>query len=393
MSNKRPINTQTIDALEDKDKAVLNFDQLLAIYKTMYASKENRAFDKLNTFNKNHPMSKSTYKQMQTTYLKNNKNDGVFCSAGELKRFTPTLPQVFYSNSENVPNELNLYEEKLNERFSWFVTQITAFGAWRNTLGVYRIDPEIYQQSITSVIPPETPTTIFANLPDWCVYIELPLENPMPIINNRVPSLVLGFWAHLSNEVNDPVDGRAGKENFVLTIILDLMPSENDSCDIIVPISLIIKEGVSIEQSIVRTYEAADGIHATEQQKMIAQELSQMSKLLSLLLWLCAEEPDISNMKGEPITAEQMRLPKYGVNKKTGNFVPPNQTTVYEIGKRLGGEVREFNKQNGHSDARTSSRKRPHIRRGHWHGVWKGTGQDKQFDLYWQPAIFVNSKF
>ena len=393
MPNNRPIYSQTIDALEDKSKVVFGFEQLVAIYKAMYASQENRAFDKLNTFNKLYPMAKSTYKQMQATYLKSNKKDGIFCSASDLKNFTPSLPEVFYSNFENAPSKLNLNDAEANERFSWFVTQITAFGTWRNTLGVYRIDPEIYQQSVTAVIPPETPTTIFSNLPDWCVYIQLPSEHPMEMINNCVPSLVMGFWAHLAREVNEPVGGVASKGNLVLTIILDLMPSENDSCDVIVPINLIIEEGVSVEQSIIKTYSKVDGIYTTEQERMIAQELRQMSNLLSLLLWLCAEEPDISNMKGEPITPEQIRLPKYGVNKKTGSFVPPSQPTIYEVGKRLGGEVREFNKQNANSDTRTPSRKRPHIRRGHWHGVWRGTGQDKKFDLYWQPAIFVNSKF
>ena len=389
MTKNRSINHRSMDALEDRDKTVLNFGQLEAIYKTMYASKENRAFDKLNAFNRKYPLSKTSYKQMQAHYLKHNKDDGVFCSADDLKQFTPTLPQVFYSNHDNIPNKLHMRdEEAVNEQFSWFVTQINAFGAWRNTLGVYRIDPDIYEQSISSVIPPETPTTIFSKLPDWCVYVELPLAHPMRIINNCVPSLVLGFWAHLGKAYNQQRDGR---QDFVLTIILDLMPNENDACDIIIPISLIIKEGVSIEESILGSYDMVDGVHSTEQEQMIAQELAQMSQLLSLLLWLCAEEPDISNMKGEPVTVEQMRLPKYGVNKKTGTFVPPNHPTVYEIGKRLGGEVRNFNDQYGHSDARTASRKRPHIRRGHWHGVWKGTGQDKHFDLYWQPAIFVNS--
>ena len=46
----------------------------------------------------------------------------------------------------------------------------------------------------------------------------------------------------------------------------------------------------------------------------------------------------------------------------------------------------------GSGDSRISSRKRPHIRRGHWHGVWSGTGQNKEFKIYWQPAIFVNAR-
>ena len=60
--------------------------------------------------------------------------------------------------------------------------------------------------------------------------------------------------------------------------------------------------------------------------------------------------------------------------KKTGVFIPPDKPTIYDIGKRLGGEIRTFNERLDSGDSRISSRKRPHIRRGHW-----------------QSAIFVNA--
>ena len=139
-------------------------------------------------------------------------------------------------------------------------------------------------------------------------------------------------------------------------------------------------------------YRTLDSMSDEDKRESLKHDIDGATTLLSLLLWLCAEEPDISNIKGEPVTPEQMRIPKYGRNKKTGAFVPPSQPIIYEVGKRLGGEVRQFNKEYGRSDGRTSSRKRPHIRRGHWHGVWKGVGQDRQFSVYWQPAIFVNTR-
>ena len=73
------------------------------------------------------------------------------------------------------------------------------------------------------------------------------------------------------------------------------------------------------------------------------------------------------------------------------NKANPETKEVYEIGKRLGGEIRTFNERITSGDSRISSRKRPHIRRGHWHGVWAGVGQNKEFKIYWQPAIFVNA--
>ena len=65
--------------------------------------------------------------------------------------------------------------------------------------------------------------------------------------------------------------------------------------------------------------------------------------MLSALLWLCAEEPDISNITGEPIIRSELQAPKHTVHPKTKNFITPSMPTVYNIGKRLGGEIRQMN--------------------------------------------------
>ncbi|MPX31764.1 hypothetical protein C0126_09205, partial [Moraxella catarrhalis] len=70
---------------------------------------------------------------------------------------------------------------------------------------------------------------------------------------------------------------------------------------------------------------------------------------------------------------------------------PPSEPFIYEVGSRLGGEIRHYQEQIEQGKHRQTSKKRPHIRRGHWHGHWHGTGQAKEFKIKWQPAIFVNS--
>lgn len=60
---------------------------------------------------------------------------------------------------------------------------------------------------------------------------------------------------------------------------------------------------------------------------------------LPILLWLCVEDPDITNMKDERIEREQLFKPKYTIHKKTGVFVPPSQPIVFNLGKRLGSEI------------------------------------------------------
>ena len=131
---------------------------------------------------------------------------------------------------------------------------------------------------------------------------------------------------------------------------------------------------------------------STAQAKITAEaDKLALYTYLPMLLWLCAEEPDITNMMGEPLTTEQVRQPKYQ-QKKSGQFIPPNSPRIYKLGQRLGGEIREFKEQIAQSeDTRKGIAKRPHIRKGHWHGYWHGSGQDKQFVPKWLSAMFVNA--
>lgn len=70
-------------------------------------------------------------------------------------------------------------------------------------------------------------------------------------------------------------------------------------------------------------------------------------------------------------------------NKKTGAFIPPEKPLIYDVGARLGGEIRKKRDEIEHGLNSGTRTVRPHIRRGHWHGYWKGTGQNRHFDVKW----------
>ena len=340
-------------------------------------------FEELIGFNKRYPYSKDVYRQMQHWFITNNPDDGMFFPSSELHELKPNITTQFIQS--NLAR--NQDREVLNTEFNSYCWSLHTFGAWRNTLGIYRIDPDIFEQVTTSPIPADTPTTIFTRLPEWCVYLDIP-HKLMHVHDDGTRSMMSGFWA-----LFDTVE-MAGKTMRTLNILFNVSNRENSPFNKIQPVKIIIEEGMTVETSVLAMYtkyKTLDSMNDEDKKESLKNDIEGATTLLSLLLWLCAEEPDISNINGEPVTPEQMRLPKYSRNKKTGVFVPPSHPTIYEIGKRLGGEVRQFNKEHGHSDSRASSRKRPHIRRGHWHGVWKGVGQDKQFSIYWQPAIFVNT--
>lgn len=352
-----------------------------------------QSFEQMLRFNRQFDGDvKRAYKKMQDWHIKNEPNDGVFCPSTEVLGCSPEVMtamlsaiSVFKKTKQHNSPEMS---KAVSMQFGLHV-----FGTWRNSLGIYKIDEDIMNELVKSPIPADTPSHIFSRLPDWCVYVELP-DTATSFTQNENGSIqFLGFWALLD---------RKPTINASHVSVLHLLPHFTVDGEYIdtgfMPIQMALSESLtvteavdqisSIDKSVVAALKMEESPNESDKQKRI------LLLLLPLLLWLCAEEPDISNIKGEPISGNALRLPKYAVHKKTGAFIPPSQPIIYHLGKRLGGEIRQFNtkKKDDELQGRLPSRKRPHIRRGHWHGVWRGTGQDKQFSIYWQPAIFVNSK-
>ena len=334
------------------------------------------AFDKMNAFNKDNPEAKEVYRRMQQWQVLNKPENGVFCPMYEVVRFSPSVYQEYCMVDTNNLADLRYSTHK-------YMSDLHVFGAWRNSLGIYVIDKDIIQDIVKSPIPVETPVDIFSRLPEWSVYMDMSALNYMETVKEGVALKIIGFWA-----LYDLVFLN-GKYQRILKLYVNI---EGGNSDNLAPIiEMAIDNGKTVEQSINDAYKAEKDIDPIVALNYAKSDIDMLKMLLSMLLWLCAEEPDISNIQGEPVNKDALRLPKYRVNKKTGVFIPPDKPTIYDIGKRLGGEIRTFNERLDSGDSRISSRKRPHIRRGHWHGVWSGTGQNKQFKIYWQSAIFVNA--
>ena len=351
-----------------------------------------QSIKRMTEFNQNFKGdAKTTYKNMQNWYRTHKPTDGVFVPSTVIPECSPHIKRemskatMSFMKTGHVGNKQ--LQDTIKDQFS-----LHLFGTWRNSLGIYRIDRDILAELIKAPIPDDTPSHIFSRLPDWCVYIETTSEEEVAQGSNGL----LGFWALLDKipQVN--------KERVLgLHIIPHFNHPTNQAFDSDhLPIQMAVSENLTVLEAIHQIQDSnknlvdrfgIEGIEADDALQSQKGEGVVLLKLLPLLLWLCAEEPDISNINGEPISGTALRAPKYGINKKTGAFVPPSQPIIYNLGKRLGGELRQFNEKLDKADTKKTSRKRPHIRRGHWHGVWRGTGQDKHFHLNWQPAIFVNA--
>lgn len=328
--------------------------------------------EQMHKFNREHD-KKGIYKQMQRYQLQNRSD--VFCPSEKLFDFEESYfrDMMLAKQVGDIPR---LNELSADMWTTWL------YGTWRNTLRVFKLDESLQRQS--TEIPDDTPSTIFENLPDWCVYVELDEPVEVQYYRDKKESVV-GFWASLD------YIWRKGKAKEI-TIFVNTTEKGLDPNSLT---KLPVREGLTVKQSIERVWSEHDRIKDKIDVELPIDESARttassfMKRILGLLLWVCVEEPDVSDVNGDPMTGEQLRLPAYRQSKK-GVFVAPSQVTVLQIGRRLGNQLREF-ERNITQDGRVSSRKRPHIRKGHWHGVWCGAGQNKRFKTYWQPAVFVNA--
>ena len=356
-------------------------------------------FETMQRFHKVAPSRKDVYKKMQRAYLAGESKKGLFTDSEIV--IASDSQYIFQDFLKGLLNSGYIESWHNEERAKRQVARnlefgTRLFGTWRNTAGVYRIDEQIAPQAMASSIPFNAPSDIYKQLPEWCVYVEVPQCEKIQILsrdytdqNNQdttseTLSQILGFWA-----LHDEVTVK-GKKMLCLDIFMhvDHHPDVQLKDFLLVPTRILMSPDLTIMDSLRMGYP-----DATEEQ------LSQMPtrKALLLLLWLCVEKPDITNMVGEPMNREDIRKPRYGQNKKTGAFIPPVQETYFDLAKRMGGEIREHKKKiaqfNDEHASPAAKRKIPHIRIGHWTGVWIGNGSNKSFKPYWQPPLFINARY
>ena len=151
------------------------------------------AFDKITAFNKANPEAKEVYRKMQQWQVLNKPENGVFFPSSQLYPMSIKLMQAVASGLINKRSYADFTEQDMQTlQLFW---GLHLFGAWRNTLGIYRIDKDILSDIVKSTIPNDTPSSIFSRLPEWCVYVELPHDYDVNITTDAYNSRLLGFWA------------------------------------------------------------------------------------------------------------------------------------------------------------------------------------------------------
>jgi hypothetical protein len=244
------------------------------------------------------------------------------------------------------------------------VSRLAAIGTWRYTQGIYRFHPAVFDALKTTEMTGDIPCEVLYRLPEWCPYIETPGLD----INGLKIS---GFFIHLEWDAND------GRHE--LRFLVD---SERG----LVPIPLHLGKWPLVE-ALERMIEEADrhsdaarieGLKSKPEPLSIVSQIAMVvSPLVSLVLYLCAGDPEYRGQK--PVRYRPTKT------KKGIRLFPPPGPTFYHLADRIGDQIE------GVRNIGSPCCPRPHIRRAHWHGYWSGprTGQ-RRFEFHWLPPILVN---
>lgn len=252
------------------------------------------------------------------------------------------------------------------------VAKLAALGTWRYSQGIYRYDDSMAAALGKTALSGELPVEVLLRLPEWCVYVETPGRH-------WLDSELLGFWAHLEWDVNtqrrelrfllNVADGRLIPQilhigPWTITEAIDRWFSEARN---------------QYDRS--RTRGAA--IPDRETSTALIQQLGEsINPLLSMLLYLCSDEPDIGN---RDYPQEKPGRPKPKRTKKGWRLFPPPKPKIWQVGDFVGETLRQ-----AEQSIATGRSVRAHLRKAHWHGFWHGPkSAERRFRYKWLPPIVV----
>lgn len=255
------------------------------------------------------------------------------------------------------------------------VGPLGALAAWRVGQGIYRFDPDLRNTVLGTDLDRAVPWEILYRLPEWCVYIETPTTQygGQPLY---------GFFAHLEH------DDQTGRTE--LRLVLDLAGR-------LLPIPIHCVEGAGllkgIEAAILEAKVQAAKVGAgwasvsTRTGGLPCDDLVALKGLVSLVLYLCSENPDI---EGRPAKAMPIKTRRNG-----SRSFPPNAPSVWEVGLRIGAAIRAaLASWDGANEGGSHATPRPHLRRAHWHTYWTGktaSPQDRKMVVKWLLPILVGT--
>lgn len=246
-------------------------------------------------------------------------------------------------------------------------------GAWRITQGIYSFDPTLYDAVRETDISGPLPTEVLTCLPEWCVYV----STPHVLVGDQP---VHGFFARLDFCLESGAKALHLALDFPDTLETSTIPLDDSP----------IESGLDFAfQSNVRTISDSGVVY--KQARNPAEHKKAVRAALSLLLYICDENADWGAAAVRPTN------PPATKTKRGLRFFPADRPTVWNVGVRVGAELRkryaQLEADAANDGDRTHARPRAHYRRAHWHRYYVGPvgSSSRRLVPRWVHPALVNA--
>lgn len=271
-------------------------------------------------FERKHSLSTKLYERLQDIYTSGLIKDGLFTSKALLEREYKLI---------DVMNDSQSADRSLA------ISGLYLFGVWRNNKSIFRFDEDLAKHVVSARVPPDADAKALQGIPHWGVYMELPRAAKRAFMNGTPDSSslqILGFWALYDKPATSG-------EEWVLRIYLHVDDKGSADGDLIAlkPINIPITTGLTINNCTSLAQTDSDCTLT----KTIAKNIEALDTMLSLLLCLCVEDPDVTDVTGLSLTRQQLFKPRYKHIKSRKTFEASIQPHYYEIGLKEGNQWRE----------------------------------------------------
>lgn len=233
------------------------------------------------------------------------------------------------------------------------------YGTWQYSKGIYRFDHALISALRDTDISGDLPWEPLLRLPEPCIYIDL-IDYGVEFEEGEP---VYGVFVALEYDVNTNIPE--------LRIAFDLADHLWSAVVILGPWTLaeaLRKVAISASRTAGREISYDD-----DTIKSLSQTLTP---IINLCLYLCSEEPDL---EPESKQSRSQRAPA-----KTPKLVPAAKAKYINVGRQISKSLQSL------YVVVPGAKKRPHMRRGHWHGFWRGPRDGKREFFYkWLPPQIV----
>lgn len=262
--------------------------------------------------------------------------------------------------------------------------KLAMFFAWRATKLDFRFDDEFAGELVRTPLTGEVPAELLRRLPASCIFVSLP--------HNILPGYV-GFYAN--------IDQPSKRAEPVLSIYM-ASPNRWPSHLIDLPLApgcrvaeVALSKEMASQKNVEEFLKESGDPESEEKAALFAKNRAEWAesraqatgKVLSCLLYLCSDEPDLPvdyqpSVRQEKVIGTQRRI------------VPPTDVVRWPVGVRIGATFKKEKASIEHPTeaGRVANTVRPHVRRAHWHTYWTGPQGNRKPSLRWLSPILVGVK-